>query len=238
MNVGIKLKAMLEINATLQCFEIEVKNLLVTYKPSFVVPIKFMSLMANGLKCNTNIQQLRIPFAMSSHENDIQTFLCDIFDMKHLKELQLNFYPAVGLTPTLRITSMEVLFYEHALPTFIKMLQLKKPIRSLSIQCLISNEDYIREWKKTVEQFYEAIFLHPTLDYVEVISDSTALEPIFKTQQKALIAKHKEKQPIPKVVHIRKNFMDGAMKSTQSLYKPNFYETPKEILNRFMIKVV
>ena len=234
-NVGIKLKAMLEINATLQCFEIEVKNLFLTYKPSFVVPIEFMSLMANGLKCNTNIQQLRIPFAMSLHENDIQTFLCDIFDMKHLKELQLNFYPAVGLTPTLRITSMEALFYEYALPTFIKMLQLKKPIRSLSIQCLISNEDYIREWKKTVEQFYEAIFLHPTLDYVEVISDSTALEPIFKTQQKALIAKHKEKQPIPKVVHIRKNFIDDFMNSTPSLYKPNFHETLKEVSKRFRI---
>ena len=205
LNVGTRLKAMLERNVTLQCFEIEAKNLFFFYNP----PIGFMSLMANGLRCNTNIQQLRIPFAMSSHENDTQNFLHDIFHMKHLKELQLKIYPAAGLIPTRRITSMEVLFYEHALPAFINMLKLKKPIRSLSIQCDILSQIY-PEWIITVEQFHKAIFLHPTLEYVEVISRSTTLEPIFEAQQEALIAKHKMKQPIPKVVHILSEAMNSS----------------------------
>ena len=223
-NVGIKLKAMLKKNTTLQCFEIEVKNLFSFIKPSFEVPIEFMSLMANGLRCNTNIQQLRIPFAMSRYKNDIKTFLRDIFHMKHLKELQLDFYPAADIIsytiPTLYIK--EVFFYEYALPALTKMLQLKKPIRSLSIQndilCQINPE-----WKKTLEQFYEAIFFHPTLEYVEVISDSTALEPIFKAQQEALIAKHnKEKQPIPKVVHIPKDHLEEGMNITHSIFQDSF----------------
>ena len=226
-NVGIKLKAMLKKNATLQCFEIEVKNLFFFIKPSFEVPIEFMSLMANGLRCNTNIQQLRIPFAMSRYENDAQTFFHGIFHMKNLKELQLDFYPAADIIsytiPTLYIK--EVFFYEYALPALTKMLQLKKPIRSLSIQndilCQINPE-----WQKTVEQFYKAIFFHPTLEYVEVISDSTALEPIFKAQQEALIARHKEKQPIPKVVHISKDHLEESMNITHSIFQESFNTLP------------
>ena len=201
MNAAIK--NMLKKNATLQCFEIEVQSTMGMLKfPD--VPIKFMSLMAKGLRCNTNIQQLRIPFAMSPYENDIQTFIHNIFCMKHLKELQLIIYPAAGMR---RITSMDVLFYEHALPAFINMLKLKKPIRSLSIQCDISNTFK----SKTVEEFYEAIFLHPTLEYVEVNSGSIELEHIYKAQQEALIAKHKEKRPIPKVVHITRNLFTNPM---------------------------
>ena len=223
-NVGIKLKDMLEKNATLQCFEVEVKNIFFFCKPTFDVPIEsmidFVSLMANGLRCNTNIQQLGIPWpiAISSHKNDAQTFLCDIFHMKHLKELQVKIYPAadINITPLSRVLSMEVLFYEHALPALTKILQLKKSIcKSLSIQCnLLCHIN--PEWKKTAEQFYEAIFLHPTLEYVEVISTSTELEHIFKAQQEAMIAKHKEKQPIPKVVHIPINLLIDAMKSSRA----------------------
>ena len=214
--VGIRLRAMLLINATLQCFEMEIKDLLSEiyqpilhmYKPLFQVPFEFMSLMANGLRCNTNIQQLRIPIAMSPHENDTQTFLCDIFKMEHLKELQLDIYPVAGLPGMQQLSLREVLFYEHALPALTKMLQLKKPIRSLSIHCHVLSQDN-PEWEKTVEQFYEAIFLHPTLEYAEVMSSSITLEK----KQKALTAKHEEKQPIPKVVH----FSVGAKKSA-----PNF----------------
>ena len=206
-NVGTRLKAMLKINATLQCFEIEVKNTFFF----FTLPIEFTLLMTNGLRCNTNIQQLRIPIAISPDENDIQTFLHDIFCMKHLKELQLNIYPVVTMQ------GVEVLFYEHALPAFTKMLQLKKPIRSLSIRCDISQSN--PKWKKIVEQFHEAIFLHPTLEYVEVISASIELEPIFKAQREALIAKRKNKQPIPKVIHISKNLLSEAMNSTHSQFE-------------------
>ena len=210
--VSTRLKAMLEKNATLQCFEVEVNGLFLFCEPKFDMPIDsligFMSLMANGLKCNTGIQQLRTPIAMSPHENDAQTFLCDIFHMKHLKELQLNIYPTAGLN------SKEVLFYEHALPAFTKMLQLKKkPIRSLSIQFDILRSQISSEWKKTLEQFNEAIFFHPTLEYVEVISGSFTIGHILKEQQEALIAKHKEKQPIPKVVHILKDSSSNLMKS-------------------------
>ena len=236
--VGIRLKDMLQKNATLQCFEVEVKDTIFFGKPLYEVPIeskiKFMLLMANGLKCNTNIQQLRIPWAtaISPHEN-AQTFLHNIFYMKHLKELQLNIYQAVDISTPVQIwdpTSIEssfnnfmstgALFYEQALPALTKMLKLKKPIRSLSIQFDTPSDP--DEWKKTVEQFYEAIFLHPTLECVEVISSSNTLEPIFKVQQEALIAKHKEKQPIPKVVHISKdNDLQEAMDSTMALSIPN-----------------
>ena len=214
--VGARLKAMLEINATLQCFEVDVKDLfsLCDHKPIFDVHmnsmVKFMSLMANGLRCNTNIQQLRTPFVISQHENDAQTFLHDIFHMKHLKELQLRIYPAADVKNY--YTSREVLFYEHALPALTKMLQLKKPIRSLSIRFDILKRQIDPEWEKTLEQFNEAIFLHPTLEYVELISRSFGTGHIFKAQQ-AAIAKHKEKQPIPKLVHIRKD-------SSTNLIKP------------------
>ena len=206
--VGNRLKAMLKKNATLQCFEVE------THKLGFKVPIEFVSLMANGLKCNTNIQQLMIPIAISPHENDVQTFLYDIFHMKHLKELQLKIYQAAGLK---EMTAID--FCKQALPTFTEMLQLKKPIRSLSMNIRFDIE-YIgpAEWK-TVEQFYETVFLHPTLEYVEVISSSSSIiEEIFKAQQKAMIAKHKKKQPIPKVVYIE-GLSSNTMKSMHSQLK-------------------
>ena len=205
-NVGTSLKAMLEINATLQCFEIEAKKTFFF----LILPIEFVSLMVNGLRCNTNIQQLRIPIAISPNGNDIQTFLHDIFHMKHLKELQLNIYPVVPMW-------IVEIFYEHVLPAFTKMLQLKKPIKSLSFRCNICQSN--PKWKTIVEQFHEAIFLHPTLEYVEVISGSITLGYIFKAQQEALIAKYKEKQPIPKVVHIAKNLLNEAMDSSDSRFE-------------------
>ena len=217
--VGTKLKDMLLKNATLQCFEMEVKDLLSEisnlqpfYKPLFQVPFEFMSLMADGLRYNTNLQQLRIPIAMSPHENDTQTFLCDIFKMEHLKELQLDIYPVAGLSGIQRILLREVLFYEHALPALTKMLQLKKPIRSLRIHCDVLCRDN-PEWEKTVEQFYEAIFLHPTLEYAEVMTNSIMLE---EKLQEALIPKNKEKQLIPKVVIFRMGVKQAA-NSTKSI---------------------
>ena len=204
--VGNRLEAMLKKNATLQCFEVE------TYKLGYEVPIEFVSLMANGLKCSTNIQQLMIPIAISPHENDVQTFLYDIFHMKHLKELQLEIYQAAGLK---KMTATD--FCKQALPAFTKMLQLKKPIRSLSMTIQFDIQlIYPEEWKR-VEQFYETIFLHPTLEYVEVISSSSSIiEEIFEEQQKAMIAKHKKKQPIPKVVYIAKDLSSNARKCMHS----------------------
>ena len=239
-NVGTRLKDMLEKNVTLQCFEIEVKSISI-HTFLFEVPIKFMSLMANGLRCNTNIQQLRIPFAMSD-EISMQNFLPNIFHMKHLKELQLNFNPADLIPKHCGIAYMEILFYEHALPAITKMLQLKEPIcRSLSIQCHVFSRINSEYRKKKLEQFYEAIFFHPTLEYVEVISDfnreenlfpmlsqmSRAIEheTIFKVQQEALIAKHKKKQPIPKVVHISRDILSEVTilkNSTNSLSKKSY----------------
>ena len=209
--VGTRLKAMLKKNATLQCFEIEARIL---YFFS-TLPIEFMSLMADGLRSNTNIQQLRIPIVISPDENVIQTFLLNIFHMKHLKELQLNIHSLPDTGPKMVFSTM-VSFSELVLPALTEMLQLKKPIRSLCIQYNIFTSD---ERKKTVEQFHEAIFLHPTLEYVEVISSSLELEPIFKAQKEALIAKHKEKQPIPKVVHILKHFFDEKMNPTHSPFQ-------------------
>ena len=231
--IGARLKAMLEINATLQCFEIEVKNALI-----FAVPIEFMSLMVNGLRRNTNIQQLRIPFAMCD-EIVMQIFLHGIFHMKHLKELQLNFNPSDKIPKLYGNAFMEILFYEHALPAITKMLQLKEPIcRSLSIQCHVYSRINSECWKKKLEQFYEAIFLHPTLEYVEEISNfkrtdiffpqiarlSRAIEHeiIFKAQQEALIAKHKKKQPIPKVVHISRDIQNEVTNHTNSLSKKSY----------------
>ena len=195
-NVSTRLKAMLEKNATLQCLEIEIVNFLFATNLKIEI-IEFVLLMANGLRCNTNIQQLKIPIAMSPDENDIQAFFRDILHMKHLKELQLRIY-SVDDQPG---ASTDILIYEHALPAFTKMLQLKKPIRSLSIQFNVFCRRIPDEWEITAEQFYKAIFLHPTLEYVEVISESIELMNIFEAQQE-LIAKRKEKQPIPKVVHI------------------------------------
>ena len=209
--VGTRLKAMLKINTTLQCFEIEARILYFF----FTLPIEFMSLMADGLRSNTNIQQLRIPIVITPDENVIQTFLLNIFHMKHLKELQLNIYSLPNTGPKM-VSSTMVSFSELVLPALTEMLQLKKPIRSLCIQYNILTSD---ERKKTVEQFHEAIFLHPTLEYVEVISNSQELKSIFKAQKEALIAKHKAKQPIPKVVHILKHFFDEKMNPTHSPFQ-------------------
>ena len=215
LSISTRLKAMLEKNATLQCFEMEAEELIKF--SSFEVSIEFISLMTNGLRCNTNIQQLRIPIVISPNENHIQTFFHDIFHMKHLKKLQLNIYPGNLIPIAGRITFvlMEGVFFEQILPAFTKMLQLKKPIRSLSIQC--DTYRYNPALEKNVEQFYKAIFLHPTLEYVELISRSNVLEVIFNKQKEALIAKHKMRQPVPKVVHIPKDCAEEAMDSPHSI---------------------
>ena len=226
-SINTRLKAMLEKNATLQCFEMEAEDLLSYY--SFEVTIEFISLMTNGLRCNTNIQQLRIPIVISPHENNIQTFLRDIFHMKQLKELQLNIYPANSISLVMGITLvvMDGAFYELALPAFTKMLQLKKPITAIrSLSMGIQGNTIHRfnpAWEKKVEQFHEAIFLHPTLEYVELISTCAMLGIILNEQKEALIAKHKEKQPIPKVVHISNGGAEEATNNPHSIIQESEY---------------
>ena len=198
-NVCSSLEDMLKQNQTLKCFEV------MTSEPS----VSFLASLATGLKHNTSLQQLTVSVPLSTNEH-VKTFFNVIAQKKNLMELNLAFggpeplYRKSSITETKEIKP----FYELLLPAVTSMLQSHTTIRLLNIKCAYINElPYDEYWIKRVKCMYETIFIHPSLEYVEINTGplwlTSFLKDIFKDQQKALIARHKEKQslkPLPIVL--------------------------------------
>uniref|UniRef100_A0A1X7SEW0 Uncharacterized protein n=1 Tax=Amphimedon queenslandica TaxID=400682 RepID=A0A1X7SEW0_AMPQE len=92
---------------------------------------------------------------------------------------------------------MTPLFYEQVLPAVTNMLQSHTTIRLLRIECRDINEESSQpNWIELVQHLYETIFIHPSLEYIEIRAGITSLlVDTLKDQKKTLIDRHRKEQP-------------------------------------------
>uniref|UniRef100_A0A1X7TCQ7 Uncharacterized protein n=1 Tax=Amphimedon queenslandica TaxID=400682 RepID=A0A1X7TCQ7_AMPQE len=136
------------------------------------IPSSFLSFLTTGLRYNTSLQQLSVSVPLNE---EIRTLINVISQKNNLTELEV-------------------------LPAITNMLQSHTTIRLLRIECrYINNES--PNWIDIVQHLYETIFIHPSLEYIEVATGITPLlEDIFEDQEKALINRHRKEQlhkPLP-----------------------------------------
>ena len=196
-SVGTSLQDMLAQNQTL-------KYLTITMCRNTVFST-FLSFLTNGLKSNTSLQLLSVPLPLNG---DVKTFINCISQKNNLTEIEMFFkldWPHVNSDE--KKQELRSLFYEQVLPAVTNMLQTHKTIRRLSIDCLGICINFVWEsqpnWIELARHLYETIFIHPSLEYVE-LQNNNLLRVVLYSQMKALINRHTAEQPhkpLP-IVHI------------------------------------
>ena len=186
-SVGTSLQNMLILNQTIEYLEIECGKYITSTCLSF---------LTTGLLHNTSLQELSIFIPVSDTNNEqIRTFFNVISQKNHLNELKLDFIQ----DPSLRYYHMRKasLFYEQVLPLVTNMLELHTTIRLLQIRHFYFSGDSSPpiNWIELIQQFLQAIFLHPSLEYI-CMKESKLLKDTYKTQEKSLIDLHKKRYPL------------------------------------------
>ena len=192
-SMGTSLQDMLTQNQTLKYLEINNDSYKVT------IPSSFLSFLTTGLRHNTSLQQLSVSIPLNE---EIRTFINVISQKNNLTELKVNFeqdqsYSNCSYEEKKQI--MTPLFYEQGLPAVTNMLQSHTTIRLLRIVCEYINEESSQpNWIELVQHLYETIFIHPSLEYIEIkagIITPPLLEDTLKDQNKTLIDRHRKEQP-------------------------------------------
>ena len=174
------LQNMLTLNKTIEYLEIEWY-----YDDRSTISSTYLSLLTTGLSHNTSLQELSIFIPVSDTNNEqIRTFFNVISKKNHLTELKLNFkLDQPFICDDKKCAS---LFYEQVLPLVTNMLELHTTIRLLRIRHLCFSVDSPPiNWIELIQHFLQAIFLHPSLEYIYQTSD--LLYDTLKAQEKSLI---------------------------------------------------
>ena len=190
-SMGTSLQDMLTQNKTLKYLEI-----------NNFIPSSFLSFLTTGLRHNTSLQQLSISIPLPLNE-EMRTFINVISQKDNLTELEVNFIPDQSYSNCSweeKEQIMRLLFYEQVLPAVTNMLQSHTTIRLLRIECrkYIYKESSQPNWIELVQHLYETIFIHPSLEYIEINAGFTTpplLVDTLKDQKKTLIDRHRKEQP-------------------------------------------
>ena len=189
-SMGTSLQDMLTQNQTLKYLEINDR-----YND---IPSSFLSFLTTGLRHNTSLQQLSVSIPLNE---EIRTFINVISQKNNLTELKVNFNPDQSYSNCSweeKEQIMTPLFYEQVLPAVTNMLQSHTTIRLLRIECEdINKESSQPNWIELVQHLYETIFIHPSLEYIEIDTGYTPplLKDTLKDQKKTLIDRHRKEQP-------------------------------------------
>uniref|UniRef100_A0A1X7SXC9 NACHT domain-containing protein n=1 Tax=Amphimedon queenslandica TaxID=400682 RepID=A0A1X7SXC9_AMPQE len=189
-SMGTSLQNMLTQNQTLKYLEINDHNI--------PIPSSFLSFLTTGLRHNTSLQQLSVSIPLNE---ETRTFINVISQKNNLTELKVNFkldqsYSNCSEEEKKQI--MTPLFYEQVLPAVTNMLQSHTIIRLLRIECWdINYKSSQPNWIELVQHLYETIFIHPSLEYIEIkgYTPPHLLEDTLKDQEKTLIDRHRKEQP-------------------------------------------
>ena len=187
-SMGTSLQDMLTQNQTLKYLEIKDD-----------IPSSFLSFLTTGLRHNTSLQQLSVFIPLNE---EIRTFINVISQKNNLTELNMNFRPDQSYSNCSYEKKEQILtslFYEQVLPAVTNMLQSHTTIRLLRIECGDINDELSQpNWIELVQHLYETIFIHPSLEYIEIDTGYTILpllEDTLKDQIKTLIDRHRKEQP-------------------------------------------
>ena len=194
-SMGTSLQDMLTQNQTLKYLEIN-KD----WYRHIPIPSSFLSFLTTGLRHNTSLQQLSASIPLNE---EIRTFINVISQKNNLTELKVNFIPDQSYSNCSykeKEQIMTPLFYEQVLPAVTNMLQSHATIRLLGIECGdINDESSQPNWIELVQHLYETIFIHPSLEYIEINAGlgptPSLLEDTLKDQKKTLIDRHRKEQP-------------------------------------------
>ena len=195
-SMGTSLQDMLTQNQTLKYLEINIKPL-----SSISIPSSFLSFLTTGLRHNTSLQQLSVSIPLNE---ETITFINVISQKNNLTELKVNLKPDQSYQypdHEIDIQKMTSLFYKQVLPAVTNMLQSHTTIRLLRIECIevqrAEQYMYFHDWKELVQHLYGTIFIHPSLEYIEIYNGISIplLENTLKDQKKTLIDRHRKKQP-------------------------------------------
>ena len=197
--MGTSLQDILTQNQTLKYLEIY------SYKDSInadkyrPIPSSFLSFLTTGLEHNTSLQQLSVSIPLNE---EIRTFINFISQKNNLTELKVKFKPDQSYSNCCdeeKEQIMTPLFYEQVLPAVTNMLQSHTTIRLLRIECRDINEKSSQpNWIEQVQHLYETIFIHPSLEYIEINTGRHTpplLVDTLKNQKKTFIDRHKKEQP-------------------------------------------
>ena len=198
-SMGTSLQDMLTQNQTLKYLEIDsYKELFISHIP-IPIPSSFLSFLTTGLRHNTSLQQLSVSIPLNE---EIRTFINVTSQKNNLTELKVYFKPDQSYSNCSEEEKEQImtpLFYEQGLPAVTNMLQSHTTIRLLRIECEDINVYSSQpNWIELVQHLYETIFIHPSLEYIEIY---TGLFPplllvyTLKDQKKTLIDRHRKEQP-------------------------------------------
>ena len=193
-SMGTSLQDMLTQNQTLKYLQIN--NDWYSVNP---IPSSFLSFLTTGLRHNTSLQQLSVSIPRPLNE-EIKTFINFISQKNNPTELKVNFKPDQSYSNCSyeeKEQIMTSLLYEQELPAVTNMLQSHTTIRLLRIECgFINDESSQPNWIELVQHLYETIFIHPSLEYIEIDTGYTPLlVDTLKDQKKTLIDRHRKEQP-------------------------------------------
>ena len=200
-SMGTSLQDMLTQNQTLKYLEIKNDRYFVNINwfSDIPIPSSFLSFLTTGLRHNTSLQQLSVYITLNE---EIRTFINVISQKNNLTELKVNFIPDQSYSNCSNEEKEQImtpLFYEQGLPAVTNMLQSHTTIRLLRIECeYINDESSQPNWIELVQHLYETIFIHPSLEYIEIkVGFSTPLLLVYtlKDQKKTLIDRHRKEQP-------------------------------------------
>ena len=190
-SMGTSLQDMLTQNQTLNYLEISNNNI---DRYSIPIPSSFLFFLTTGLRHNTSLQQLSVSIPLNE---EIRTFINVI---NNLTELKVNFRPDQSYSNCSDEEMEQImipLFYEQVLPAVTNMLQSHTTIRLLRIEGRDINVWSSQpNWIELVQHLYETIFIHPSLEYIEIFTGYTPLlVDTLKDQEKTLIDRHRKEQP-------------------------------------------
>ena len=198
-SMGPSLQDMLTLNQAIEYFEIDHDD---TNTFTISIPSTYLSFLTTGLSHNTSLQELSVPIPLSNTNYEQITTLFNVISHKNkLTELKVNFVLDQSCVSSdcsyeefeQIITS---LFNKHGgLHLITNMLESHITMRFLSIKC--SNISYHFSQSNQIEltqHFWQTVFLHPTLQYVDI--GRAFLDDTLQSQKKTLIDIHKQQQPL------------------------------------------
>ena len=202
MDLSIGLQDMLQHNKTIQYFHIVLPYYSSSNRQFNFGSSDYLSYLTNGLSHNTSLQELMVPIPLSSNIKDVKHFF-DVISQKTVTELRIIFvldqtYKEWDRSRQKR--EMEILLYNYVLPLVTEMLNSHNTMRLLKLSTLplvlvFDIASLKQEEKEMIQNFYDTVLRHPSLQYVEIYS-VTFTEDLRMILKKMVNTTKKQKLPI------------------------------------------
>ena len=143
------------------------------------------------------MQELSIPrLPLSTDDTHAKSLLNVISQKELLTEIQLNMtFDQSYCVGSGNREAHASLFYEQMLPAVTNMLKTHVTLRLFKMEfCDFSGVYYEDDWEQLVDQFYEVIFCHPSIEYIKLkfICPAISMPASIQFNDISSIMKHDE----------------------------------------------